>query len=102
IGENSDVEAKTIDREKGLKSAIYLADLFEVNDKLLFDIGLRYSLYAALGAATQNVYPEGVPKSESSVVEVREYGKNEVIETYGGPEYRISGRYLLGNDFSVT
>ena len=101
IGTNSDVQAKTIDSEKGLESAIYLADLFEVNDKLLLDLGLRYSFYSALGPATQNVYEAGVPKSESSIIEVKEYGNNESIKTYGGPEYRISGRYLLGNDFSV-
>jgi hypothetical protein len=101
IGPNSDVNPKTVDREKGLESAIYLADLFEINDKFLLDVGLRYSFYAALGEATQNVYAEGVPRSESSVIEVRTYGKNEVIKTYGGPEYRISARYLLGNDFSV-
>lgn len=101
IGVNSDVDPKTVDREKGLESAIYLADLFEVNDKFLLDIGLRYSFYAALGEATQNVYAEGEPQSESSVIEVKTFGKNEVIKTYGGPEYRISARYLLGNDFSV-
>ncbi|MCK5441128.1 MAG: carboxypeptidase-like regulatory domain-containing protein, partial [Maribacter sp.] len=49
IGTNSDVEQKTVDREKGLESALYISDLFEVNDKLLLDIGLRYSLYAGLG-----------------------------------------------------
>mgnify|MGYP000008763759 CR=1 FL=1 len=101
IGTDSDIQAKTIDRERGLESAIYLADLFEVNDKLLLDVGLRYSFYAAMGAATQNVYAEGVPRSESSILEVKTYGKNEFIKTYGGPEYRISARYLLGNDFSV-
>lgn len=101
IGENSDVDPKTVDREKGLESAVYLADLFEINDKLLLDVGLRYSFYAALGEATQNVYEEGVPKSESAIIEVKNYGKNEVIKTYGGPEYRIAARYLLGNDFSV-
>ena len=101
IGANSDVKAKTIDREKGLESAVYLADLFEVTDKLLLDLGLRYSFYSALGPATQNVYEDGVPKSESSIIEVKEYGNNESIKTYGGPEYRISARYLLGNDFSV-
>lgn len=101
IGENSDVQAKTIDSEKGLESALYLADLFKVTDKLMLDVGLRYSFYAALGEATQNVYKEGVPKSESSIIEVKKYDKNEVIKTYGGPEYRIAARYLLGNDFSV-
>ncbi len=101
IGPNSDVDAKSIDQEKGLESALYIADLFEVSDKFLLDLGLRYSFYSALGAATQNVYAEGVPKSENSIIEVKEYGKNETIKTYSGPEYRISGRYLLGSDFSV-
>jgi hypothetical protein len=101
LGSESDVEPKTVAKEKGLESALYLADLYEVTDKLLLDVGLRYSLYAAMGPATQNVYADGQPKSESSVIEVKDYGKNEFIKTYGGPEYRISARYLLGNDYSV-
>lgn len=101
IGANSDIQEKSIDREKGLESALYLADMFEVSDKLLLDLGVRYSFYAALGAATQNVYADNVPKSESSIIEVKNYGNNEIIKTYGGPEYRISARYLLGDEFSV-
>src|SRR5690554_333121 len=101
IGANSDVTEESINREKGLESAVYFSDMFEVNDKLLIDIGLRYSFYASLGAATQNVYAEGVPKSENSIIEVKNYDNNEFIKTYGGPEYRISARYLLGNNFSV-
>lgn len=101
LGNNSDVEEKTIQPEKGLESALYLADLFNVNDKLLLDIGLRYSFYAALGKSTQKVYREGEPKSESSVTEIKNYNNNEAIRTYGGAEYRISGRYLLGNDLSL-
>src|SRR5690554_3960815 len=100
IGANSDVTEKSINREKGLEFAVYFSDMFEVNDKLLIDIGLRYSFYASLGAATQNVYAEGVPKSENSIIEVKNYDNNEFIKTYGGPEYRISARYLLGNNFS--
>src|SRR5690606_6416767 len=99
LGTNSDVQQKDLDREKGLESAIYIADLFEVTNKLLLDIGLRYSFYSSLGPATQNVYEQGVPKSETSVIEVKTFGKNQSIKTYGGPEYRFSGRYLLGNEF---
>ncbi|WP_347374551.1 carboxypeptidase-like regulatory domain-containing protein [Aequorivita sp. Q41] len=101
VGTISDVQAKTIDSEKGLESAVYFADLFEISDKLLLDIGLRYSLYAALGEATQNVYEDGVTRGESAIIEVKNYDNNELIETYGGPEYRVSARYLLGNDFSI-
>jgi outer membrane receptor for monomeric catechols len=101
LDENSSVEAREVQRERGLESAIYLADSFTVSDDLLLDIGLRYSTYAALGEATQNVYEEGRPKNENTIEEVRNYGKNEVIKTYGGPEYRFSARYLLGNDLSI-
>ncbi|EAR02916.1 carboxypeptidase-like regulatory domain-containing protein [Maribacter sp. HTCC2170] len=101
IGSDSNVQQRKIDREKGLESALYISDLFEVDDKLLLDIGLRYSLFAGLGEASQNVYVEGVPKSEGSIAEVRNYGNNEVIKTHGGFEYRISGRYLLDKDLSL-
>ncbi|MCP4976015.1 MAG: TonB-dependent receptor [Maribacter sp.] len=101
IGPDSNIQNKKVDREKGLESALYISDLFEVNDKLLLDIGLRYSLYAGLGEASQNVYVEGVPRNETSITEVRNYGNNEVIKTHGGFEYRVSGRYLLGRDLSL-
>lgn len=101
IGENSDIKPKTLNREKALESAIYLADMFEVNSKLLLDLGLRYSYYMALGEATQNVYQENTPKNESSLIAVKKFDKNEVIKTYSGPEYRIAARYLLQNDFSL-
>jgi len=101
VGSNSSVEQKVVQREKGLESAIYFSDLYKVSEKMLLNVGLRYSMYAALGGGSQNIYAEGVPKNESSVIEVRNYSNNEVIKTYGGLEYRISGRYLLGNDFSL-
>ncbi len=101
IGANSDVQEKSMGNERGLESAVYLSDMYEINDKLLLDIGLRYSFYAALGPATQNIYAENVPKNESSIVEIKKYNKNKFIKTYGGPEYRISARYLLGNEFSA-
>ena len=95
------VQEKIIQREKGLESALYISDLFKVSEKMLLNLGLRYSYYAALGESTQKVYEEGVPKSENSVTEIKNFDNNESIKTYGGLEYRISGRYLLGNDLSV-
>ena len=101
LGPDSDVGEKAVDREKGLESSFYISDLFEINRRWLLDIGLRYSLYAALGAATQNIYIEGIPRNESSVLEVKNFGNNEIIKTYGGLEWRVSGRYLMGKDLSL-
>lgn len=100
-GAESIVESLSIPKEKGLESAIYLSDDYEVNDELLLTAGIRYSLFAALGERSQKVYEPGVPRSEASVTDTLHFGQNEVMESYGGPELRFSARYLLMPDLSV-
>lgn len=100
-GQNSLITPKKIPKEKGLESGIFIADKFKVNDKLLLDLGLRYSFYAALGPASKSKYQEGIPRSEATVIDTVNYANNEVIETYGGPEIRFSARYLLKEDLSI-
>lgn len=100
-GGDSNVEPVSIDREQALEAALFIGDEFKVSDKLLFNVGARYAFYAAMGSATQNTYQEGAPKSESTVQDTISYGSGEFIKTYGGPEARISARYLFTPDFSV-
>jgi len=100
-GSNSNITPITLDKERGLESALFISDKFTINKKLLLDVGLRYSFYAALGEATQNVYEADAPRNESTVTEVKNYGKNKFIETYGGPELRASFRYFLTPSLSL-
>ena len=100
-GVNSDIEPLNINKERALESAVYISDKYNVNERLLFDIGIRYSFYASLGASTQNIYEEGAPRNETTVIDVKEFGKNEFVETYGGPEFRASFRYFLKPNLSV-
>ncbi|MCY2687294.1 carboxypeptidase-like regulatory domain-containing protein [Salinimicrobium sp. TH3] len=95
LDEESVVQALSIPQEKGVESAAYFTDNFTVNEKLLINTGVRYSFYAAVGEGIVNVYEKGVPKSEASLIDREEYGANEVMETYGGLEGRISARYFL-------
>lgn len=88
-------------KERAFESAVYLADSYKVNDKLLIDVGLRYSWFAALGAAEQKIYQSGVPLNDATVTEVKQYANNEVIESYGGLEPRVAARYFITPDFSV-
>lgn len=90
-----------IDKEKGLESAIYIADSFKVNEKLLIDVGLRYSWFAALGESTQRIYQQGVPINDATVIEEKQFENNKVIKSYGGFEPRIAARYFIADDFSV-
>ncbi|MDT0690966.1 TonB-dependent receptor [Salegentibacter sp. F188] len=101
LGADSKIEEFYIPEEKGLESALYLSDDWEITDKLMLSTGLRYSFYAALGPADENVYEEGLPLGESTVTGLRNYGKNEIIKTYGGPEVRVSARYLLNPELSI-
>lgn len=90
-----------IEDEKGLESAAYFSDNFNINDKLLLNAGLRYSFYAVLGASTQRVYQEGVPVNDPTVIDTKTYKSNEIVKTYGGFEPRLALRYMITDDFSV-
>lgn len=90
-----------IDNEKGLESAVFFSDKFKITEKLLLDIGARYSLYAALGESTQKIYQDGVSKTPSTVIEEKKYGNNEVINTTGGFEPRIALRYIFDESLFV-
>jgi carboxypeptidase-like protein/TonB-dependent receptor-like protein len=100
-GSVSIIEALNIPKEKALESALFISDNFKVNEEFLLNVGLRYSLFASLGKASQRVYEEGVPKNEGTLIDVLTFEENEVIKTYGGPEIRVSARYFLSSDLSL-
>ncbi|MCK0109063.1 TonB-dependent receptor [Flavobacteriaceae bacterium S0825] len=101
IGADSRFVGVNIPKDRGLESAVFVSDNFTVNEKLLIDVGLRYSHYMSLGESTQRVYAEDQPKVEGTLIDNVYYKKNEVIKQYGGLEARISMRYFLMDDFSV-
>jgi hypothetical protein len=101
LGAGSIVTPLEIPQEQALEGGIFISDSFKVSDKFLIDAGLRYSFYAALGEAEQRIYQDGVPKNNGTLVEVQQFGNNEVIQTYGGPEARVSARYFLAEDLSI-
>lgn len=100
-GQESNYSPVDIDSEKGLESAIYFSDNYKISDKLLVNAGLRLSMFNVLGPRTERNYEEGVPLSEGTVTDSTAYGNNDFIKTYGGPEVRLSARYLLNPTFSI-
>jgi len=101
IGVDSRFESVNIPKERGLESAVFISDEFTINEKLLVDIGLRYSHYISLGESFQRVYEKDVPKGDVTLIDNVFFEKNEAIKSYGGFEARISGRYFLAPDFSA-
>lgn len=101
IGDESTVLPFTVNSERGLESAIYISDEWTLSEKFSINAGVRFSVFNFLGATTQRTYLPDAPLSDASVVETIEYGNNEFVETYAGPEIRVSTRYMFNPSFSV-
>jgi hypothetical protein len=99
--EHSLVETDVISREQALESAIYLNDKYDVSNELSIEGGLRFSLFNYLGPKNINLYTPGTPKTEETMIGTQPYESWKFIKTYGGPEYRLSMRYLFGDQYSV-
>jgi hypothetical protein len=100
-GDESLANVLTMQMEQGLESAFYLSDRFDISPKLSLNVGLRYSFFQALGAKNVLAYATGLPKNEVNVVDTISFTRNKPIQTYHGPEYRLSARYVLTENASV-
>ncbi len=100
-GSQSLVAPNTIPAERALESALYLGDKYDITPDLLVSFGLRYSLYNYLGPQTVNYYAPNLPRESVNLVDSTTYKKNQVINTYHGPEVRASVRYNLGDNSSI-
>lgn len=87
--------------EYGLESAVFVEDNFRLGVHLDASIGLRYSLFMALGPGTVRQYAPELPLSESSITGSKSYDSRQIIDTYGGLEPRIGLRYDFSKQTSV-
>jgi len=100
-GSNSIITPTSIPRERALETALFVSDIFDITDRFTVEAGLRFSFFAALGESIQNIYVEDRPKTNGTLIEQREFGSNELVETYTTPEYRLALRYLIMPDLSL-
>jgi hypothetical protein len=99
--DSSSVSERRVDPEKGIESAIFIADNFELNSNLAVYFGIRYSLFSALGPRTVYEYDQGLPKADNTITDTVQYANNAVIKNFHGPEYRFSLRYKLAEESSL-
>jgi len=101
LGPASQVAPVIVPSEQALESALYAGDKYDITSALSLSAGLRYSLYNYLGPHSVNYYAPGLPRTTTNLADSVKYGSNKIINTYGGPEVRVSARYLITADFSV-
>ena len=78
------------------ESAVYFLDEFDLNEKIRFNAGLRYSMYQFVGPFKRFM---NSPINGSDVV--IQYNKGDLIKFYQGFEPRISMRWLLTKNSSI-
>ena len=100
-GSDSDITTLSIPREQALEGALYIADEITFSEKFSISAGLRWAFFAAMGPAEQREYTEGEPRNPSTQTGSTTYDSGSFIETYGGPEARISARYLIRPSLSL-
>jgi hypothetical protein len=101
VGPESLIARDVLDREKARESAVYLSDKFDISQRLSVSVGLRYSLYQALGPKETYQYAPLVSKTTGSITDTLTYKKGDVVANYHGPEYRLSAKYSVSENSSV-
>jgi hypothetical protein len=90
-----------METERAVESALYLSDEYIISSKITAYGGLRYSLFNLLGPRTVYEYREGIPRSTSYIEDTVYYSGQKIIQTYSGPELRLSLRYKLNPNNSL-
>lgn len=99
-GAGSIILGEKVQEERGLESALYASHQLELNGFSLY-AGIRYVMFNALGPQKVFFYEDGLPNNGDTQTDSVSYTSGEIIKTYHGPEWRLSGRYSLDNVSSV-
>ncbi len=99
--EQSLVRPEMIGRERSLENAVWIEDRITLSEKLSFSIGLRYSLFLALGPGSVRLYEPGLPMSGATINDTLTFGPGSILKTWSGPEPRASFNYMISNASSL-
>ncbi|MTI30828.1 TonB-dependent receptor [Xanthovirga aplysinae] len=99
--ENITISPFTIQSEYALEPAAYISHEYEFNDRWTVSYGLRYSMFLKFGKGTTYTYEDGLPRSSKSIQDTLDFGKGELMKTYGGLEPRLALKVGLDPNSSI-
>ncbi len=100
-GKESLITKDIVEQEQALESALYAGDKFTLSSNFSISAGMRLSMFSYMGKHNVNVYADGKPKDENSLLYINSYKKGAFIKTYATPEVRLSAKYSLSPTFSL-
>jgi len=100
-GKASMVQPEEVEVEQALESGVFFTHRYSPGRNLSINSGIRYSMFNYLGPHEVSTYTPGSAVTESTRTGSTKYEAGKFIETYQGPELRVSVRYVLDPSFSV-
>lgn len=97
----SSVSTVNLNSEKGIESALFISDEYEVNKNLLIDIGVRLVNYLNLGPSTLARYEPNTPREINTVIDSLTIKSGGVESSFSNVEPRLGLRYKLNDLTSV-
>lgn len=86
----------SLDRKRALESALYIQDEIQANDRLAFQVGLRFSLFQNIGGQSYSW-----DDSFDTPIDTTFYGSRSLHGAYLNMEPRIGVRYQLDDTRSI-
>lgn len=99
--ERSGINPVLIEKEQSREMAAYFNDEYKINSRISLMFGLRYSLFHNLGPGSVYLYEENIPKGPTTITDTLQFGRGDIIKSYGGFEPRVSVKLGLGPSSSL-
>jgi hypothetical protein len=99
LNANSIFKEIKVDDYNSIEGALYISDKYKISKRVTVEAGLRYVLFATVGSGT--VYKYDGEMTKENISDTVKYSALQNIQTYGGLEPRVSGRYLLNETSSI-
>jgi hypothetical protein len=98
---SSTVNPVTNTKDRGIESAIYFNDSYEITPGLSVSLGLRYSFYQQLGPSNVYQYENGIPTNKEAVIDSLLYDDWENVISFDGLDPRVSLRLTVTPSSSI-
>lgn len=93
---NADLSPPVLEEKIAFESGLYISDVFEVNNRLKLDMGLRWSMFNQVGPGSVYTYDEN-----NAITDSTWYDSGEIVKTFNNLEPRITMNYSLTSESSL-
>lgn len=100
-GSGSSIRQIVMPEQRSAEFAVYAGDGLTIGERFFLELGARYSMFKALGPASEYTYAPGLPLETINQTGKTDFSDGEVVKAYTGLEPRASLRFSLSEKSSI-